>query len=621
MLNRAHALALSITVLVLGCAAPALAADPEPPLALNRIAASMPTVDSVPDAGLKTRTSRLYGTARARAPYPCSDYTARGAISTSHWGEWEAKGSGNRVRVITFSYGDRRIDAAWSALTAGIEACPAVLPRTDTGGPGSTTQTIVSSTDAAVRFELTVRGPDGSRRVGEDRAIVYQRIGDAIQKIQVARVMLTDDDRNLLTRLAAISRTRYEAARDLGDQPADLSAMLGSAPLAWGPLLGDVGFPVTAARRELGAGQALNVSLGDSFISGEAGRWRGNVFWHLNSAKADAYGAEAYADTATGEAIRGCHRAKGAEIHVPGTVGLNLACSGAITTSKFGGNGDYKPGIDGGMVDPNTGAQLPGQLTLLEETARAARIGTIVLSIGGNDMGFSTVMGACVKAFMKPWPFTTTCAKDPAARDRLTDAALDEVGGKVEEAIVRIHATMQAAGYANGSWQMIVQNYPKPIAEDNRYPETYAGRIAGGGCPFYDSDIRWVNSRLPVLSDALRSAAQRAAARTGQPVRFLDLLDAFAGRELCAKGAAHVDRIPAGEITSKAERVQSMRVFAPWDGAEAVHPNQAGQQVLQACLREALNGGNARSGRCVAPADWSQLDETGLPRVRFTPAM
>ncbi|MGI9187679.1 MAG: hypothetical protein ACR2J9_09245, partial [Gaiellales bacterium] len=353
---------------------------------------------------------------------------------------------------------------------------------------------------------------------------------------------------------------------------------------------------------------------------GEAGRWRGNVFWHLNAPRADALGSEAYWDTPTGEAIRGCHRAKGAEIHVPGTVGLNLACSGAITSSKFGG-GDYKPGIDDGMVDPNTGAQMPGQLTFLGDIARSARIGTVVLSIGGNDMGFSSVIGSCVVAFMKPWPFTSHCADNPATRDRLSDHALAVVGDKVEQAIVRIHATMQAAGYSNGSWQLVVQNYPKPIATDNRYPETYAGRFLTGGCPFYDSDIRWVNSRLPALTNALASAARRAAASTGQPVRFLDVTDLFAGRELCAKGAGKVDKLPEGEIVSKAERVQSIQVFAPWVSAEAIHPNQLGQKALQACLRQALNGGVVRSGRCEAPEDWSEVDATGLPIVRFAPTI
>ena len=614
-MTRPHRLLLLVVCLGLGAAGllPA-AAGAAKPLPLNTIGASLPTVESLPGANLRARSARLTGTARNRAPFPCSDYSARSVRATSHWGEWEARGGKRRVRVITFSYGDERIDAVWKSLRSAIMACPSVLPYTDQGGAGTSTQLIRSVTANAITFDLRTRSADGSRQWGDDRAITYQRVGDAIQKVQVARPTLTRAERRLLKRLARLSSTRYSDARS-GTIALDTP---GEAPA--GPQIGDVSAPLREAIAKLPAGQTLNVSLGDSFISGEAGRWRGNVYWHLNGGKADAYGPSAYWDTPTGEAIRGCHRAKGAEIHVPGTVGVNLACSGAITTSKTR-LGNYKPGIDDGMIDPKSGAQLPGQLTLLDELARSSRVGVVVVSIGGNDMGFSDVIRGCVTAFMKPWPFQSRCADDPAVRDRLSDPALTVVGGKVEEAIVRIHGTMKAAGYTNGSWQMIVQNYPKPIAEDARYPETVTGRLVNGGCPLYSSDVRWVNTRIPALTESLQDAARRAATRTGQPIRFLDLTDIFAGRELCAKGAEQVDKLSADEITARGERVQMLRVFTPWSPAEAIHPNQLGQQALQACLREALNNGSARSGRCDAPGDWSKVDRTGLPIVRFAPTM
>ena len=47
-----------------------------------------------------------------------------------------------------------------------------------------------------------------------------------------------------------------------------------------------------------------------------------------------------------GEAIRGCHRSKSAEVHIGGGVlSANLACSGAQTSTNAGGS-DFKPGID-----------------------------------------------------------------------------------------------------------------------------------------------------------------------------------------------------------------------------------------------------------------------------------
>ncbi|MGI9188007.1 MAG: hypothetical protein ACR2J9_10925, partial [Gaiellales bacterium] len=236
--------ASSLTLALAITAAPAAAAGPEPPMPLNGIAASMPTIADVAGAGLLPSTSHLSGTARLRSPYPCADYAARGVAGTSHWGEWEAKSSeGNRVRVITFSYGDARIDTAWSKLKAAIAACPTVLARTDTGGPGITTQQIISTTADAVRFELTVRGPDGDRNVGEDRAIVYQRVDDAIQKVQVARRTVTDGDRSLLTRLTATTRARYVAARAGTGTGGDFEAALVAAAPPIGPLIGNAAYP------------------------------------------------------------------------------------------------------------------------------------------------------------------------------------------------------------------------------------------------------------------------------------------------------------------------------------------------------------------------------------------
>src|ERR671923_2938804 len=69
-----------------------------------------------------------------------------------------------------------------------------------------------------------------------------------------------------------------------------------------------------------GVGTPSIVALGDSAISGEAGRWAGNT--NQSSSKVDALGSTAYWDTATGEAIRGCHRSKAAEVHI-GVPSLN----------------------------------------------------------------------------------------------------------------------------------------------------------------------------------------------------------------------------------------------------------------------------------------------------------
>lgn len=367
------------------------------------------------------------------------------------------------------------------------------------------------------------------------------------------------------------------------------------------------------------AGTDVVVALGDSFISGEAGRWRGNVWDIANAGRADALGPRAYWDTPSGESTPGCHRARTAEIALPGTVWVNLACAGARTTSTLR-DGRFTPGLDDGLTDPSSGTTLPGQLTLLSRLAGRARVRMVAMSIGGNDMGFSSMVRACATRYLAPWPFARDCRTTPAVRNRMSDRALQGVAMNTEQAIVRVHTTMTAAGYDDHAWALIVQGYPRPVAEDNRYPDTRAARGYGAGCPFHDADVRWLDARLRVLSADLAGAARRAATATGHDVHFVDLTDAFAGRELCARGAESVDRMPAREIPARAERVSMVRLFAPFGVDESLHPNHLGQQVLRACLAAAWNGGSARSGRCLGPADWSIPATGGLASVRFVEA-
>src|SRR3954447_1986372 len=82
-----------------------------------------------------------------------------------------------------------------------------------------------------------------------------------------------------------------------------------------------------------GVGTANVVVVGDSYISGEAGRWAGNA---SSESYVDALGSTAYFDNSanTGEVITGCHRSKSNESKIGGgVVGKDLACSGAKTTT------------------------------------------------------------------------------------------------------------------------------------------------------------------------------------------------------------------------------------------------------------------------------------------------
>ncbi len=150
-----------------------------------------------------------------------------------------------------------------------------------------------------------------------------------------------------------------------------------------------LGLGASSAARADGPGEGTSwvVTLGDSYISGEAGRWAGNT--NESSSKTDALGESAYYDNAghTAELISGCHRSQSAEAYIGGGVnGDNLACSGA-KTSSFTGESDFKPGLD----FYNSGGH-EGQALMLEKFAKTHNVKLVPISIGGNNFNFASIV-------------------------------------------------------------------------------------------------------------------------------------------------------------------------------------------------------------------------------------
>jgi hypothetical protein len=108
--------------------------------------------------------------------------------------------------------------------------------------------------------------------------------------------------------------------------PRLLTALLSTLGLALG-MTTLIGAPPAHADGP-GVGSPWIVSVGDSYISGEAGRWAGNS--NNGESYIDALGSTAYFDnpTHTAEVINRCHRSAAAEVYTGVVNGYNLACSG-----------------------------------------------------------------------------------------------------------------------------------------------------------------------------------------------------------------------------------------------------------------------------------------------------
>jgi hypothetical protein len=362
-----------------------------------------------------------------------------------------------------------------------------------------------------------------------------------------------------------------------------------------------------------GVGTPSIAALGDSAISGEAGRWAGNT--NGSSSRVDALGSTAYWDTPTGEAIRGCHRSKSAEVYI-GIPAMNLACSGARTSTNAGGS-DFKPGID--FYSDSSGRK--GQARMLQEYAATHNVKAVVLLIGANNYGFADIVQACVTDWLTSpswWP--NYCNDDSGIKSRFTDARIATETANVRGAILNVGQAMTNAGYSAGQWTLLVQTYSSPIPRGSgfRYPQSGFTRQTIGGCGVWNRDADWANDTVVRV---FNSTAVNAAAQSGlSNVRILDMTNALAGRRLCEntvglleeKGVATWQT--AGAV-DKSEWVSQIRtvttLFPPYQLQEDGHPSYWGQLALRNCLRQAYNGGAPRGGTCTI--DGAGLNSRGEP--------
>ena len=368
-----------------------------------------------------------------------------------------------------------------------------------------------------------------------------------------------------------------------------------------------------------GVGTPTVVTLGDSAISGEAGRWAGNT--NNSPSNVDALGSTAYWDTPTGEAIRGCHRSKAAQAYIGGGVtGLNLACSGARTGTTGTGSGqDFKPGID--FYSDASGRK--GQALMLREDAATRNVKAVVVMIGANNYGFGAIVERCVTNWAtSPSWWKNYCSDDSDMTSRFTAARQTQETTAVKDALLRVRQAMFDAGYADSTYTIIAQTYwtPIPRASGFRYGETGWTRQSVGGCGIWNRDADWAHN---VVVPAMNGSVRNGAAQTGLTnIVTLDLQNALDGRRLCETGVGVLEEVgianwrSAGAV-DRTEWVSQIRtattIFGPYQLQEASHASYWGQLAMRNCLRQAYNGGAVRGGRCVRLANG--LNAAGEPNM------
>ncbi|MFB7052009.1 GDSL-type esterase/lipase family protein [Streptomyces vinaceus] len=351
-----------------------------------------------------------------------------------------------------------------------------------------------------------------------------------------------------------------------------------------------------------GTGPTAVVSMGDSYISGEAGRWKGNSLTNSGNRtgtdRAWVSGSTYDPAKVYGSTAGGCHRSDSAEVKSAGAiadVAVNLACSGAISENVFRAS-------NGGVAFKGEAPQADQ----LAAVARANNVKVIALSIGGNDLGFADIIKDCALDFVL---WGSYCYDDQQSGvDEKMDGVMANVGKSVDE----IRAVMRTAGYTDSSYRIVLQSYPSPIPRgaENRYTQSDWSRLNTGGCPFWNRDSDWArDSLVPQIAGRLKAVA------AAKGVQFLDLRDMMQGREVCAKASKQVSgAAPASAKTSEWARwIDSSETQGLVQ--ESMHPNYFGQLAVGRCLNLAVAqpANSASSCKNTAGADHTGMFLTSAP--------
>ena len=279
-----------------------------------------------------------------------------------------------------------------------------------------------------------------------------------------------------------------------------------------------------AAKRTPASALSSVVTLGDSFISGEAGRWQGNSIVSTT----DRAGTDR-AWTGTGydpsrvygtTAANGCHRSDVAEVEgvvAPVERRINVACSGAATVNIFrtssGGQGEKGEATQAQMLRYVAQVeQREGRRALDRRQRPRVRRHHPRLRPGlrGED---------------RPVPHEPAGGRRRQAQRGLPGRGQGDRRGPRRHGRVRL---------PRSQYRFIVQSYgsPVPRASEARYGELDPQRASVGGCPFYDTDLNWARDSLVAqIADGLRFVA------AGKGVEYLDLRNSLQGHEVCATAA------------------------------------------------------------------------------------
>jgi hypothetical protein len=357
------------------------------------------------------------------------------------------------------------------------------------------------------------------------------------------------------------------------------------------------------------------VVLGDSFSSGEGGRWSGNGDLVQRSADPTLGGTDraGHVDLKfiyEAQSIANlCHRSTTAPVTYLRDLRFqdrfdrvfNLACSGARVKNLW-------PLSEGGEAFRGEAPQI----TQLGQLASQHDVKLIVVGIGGNDMGFADAIAECITAWVTKHMTIVDSASCIGALESDIIRRIDAVQPKITKTISLIRKEMSAK--KRNDYQIVLMGYPNIIPDFGGF-KYEAGQRRLRKCPFNGPDAQWIEDRLvPALNGMMASAARQAG------VSFISLENAFDGHRLCEGGTTRpvnlrfvtdqeaewvrfVDYDTSAKLDYLAKVALWKRFYIPGivlipgivnelkqadqgDLQESMHPNHFGQQAVGTCIRQ-----------------------------------
>ena len=211
----------------------------------------------------------------------------------------------------------------------------------------------------------------------------------------------------------------------------------------------------------------------------------------------------------------------------------DMTCSGAETEDMTQPQG-VSPG-------PN-----PPQFDALDAGTRL-----VTLTIGGNDIGFSSIAEDCIN--------TTPANTGHPCMDKYVVNGVDEVSARIAATAPKVAAVLQGIRARSPEAKILVVNYPAI------FPHT-GTRGCWPQIPVADGDVVWLRSKQVELNQMI--AAQTAA-------NGATLVDAYAASR--------------GHDACKLPVIRWVEPAVPASAAAPVHPNLTGMQAMAKLVAAAAN--------------------------------